>query len=329
MIALFLATALAATPTATQADELFTRAKAELKAGRVKEACGLFAESHRLEPALGALLNLASCYEQQGRLASAFLRFNEAEAWAARVSDRPRRELAAERSAALKSKLAWLALTATTPVVGEVARVGTEPEAPLGGAPLVVPVDSGLVHVTVSAPGMQAWSADIDAPAPGTTRSLAVPALVSLKPAIVVLQPSDAPTTQKSEPIITAATEPAPILVQQPRVISTGPSSGAVVLTAVSATVAAAGAAGLIWTFVSLDELDAQKTGRIAAWDNEAIVARLNTMRVVYPAAWAAAGVGAAGTLVGAILCATTSKTTTVGVVPTRDGATLTVRGEF
>ena len=34
MIALFLATALAATPTATQADELFTRAKAELKAGR-------------------------------------------------------------------------------------------------------------------------------------------------------------------------------------------------------------------------------------------------------------------------------------------------------
>lgn len=77
--AIALATAAQAqSTTAAAADALFRRAREDLKAGRTAEACARFAESQKLEPSAGALLNLAECSAREGHLALALTRVEEA-----------------------------------------------------------------------------------------------------------------------------------------------------------------------------------------------------------------------------------------------------------
>jgi hypothetical protein len=59
------------------ADDLFQRGKDRMAAQQFAEACPLFAESYRLDPAGGTLQNLAVCYEGLGLWASAHARFVE------------------------------------------------------------------------------------------------------------------------------------------------------------------------------------------------------------------------------------------------------------
>ena len=47
----------------------FDEARKLLKMGDTAAACDKLAESQRLEPAVGTLLNLATCYEKLGRTA--------------------------------------------------------------------------------------------------------------------------------------------------------------------------------------------------------------------------------------------------------------------
>ncbi|GAC1352762.1 MAG: hypothetical protein NVS3B20_13790 [Polyangiales bacterium] len=63
------------------ADALFREAKASIARGEIDRACAMFAESNRLEPAVGTLLNLADCEERRHRIAQAsqlFVRAKEA-----------------------------------------------------------------------------------------------------------------------------------------------------------------------------------------------------------------------------------------------------------
>lgn len=65
------------------ADALFRAGKELLESGKVAEACAKLAESQRIDPRLGTLLNVAACHEQEGRTATAWSEFNEAASQAA------------------------------------------------------------------------------------------------------------------------------------------------------------------------------------------------------------------------------------------------------
>src|SRR5258705_13207662 len=78
------------------AQALFDQAKQLLADGRTAEACPKLEESQRLEPRSGTLINLARCYEQLGRLASAWSKYIEA-ATSAKASGNTEREAVARQ----------------------------------------------------------------------------------------------------------------------------------------------------------------------------------------------------------------------------------------
>ena len=61
-----------------RADQLFNHAKAAMARGELQLACAELAESQRLDPAPGTLLNLAKCEEKQNKVASAHAHVAEA-----------------------------------------------------------------------------------------------------------------------------------------------------------------------------------------------------------------------------------------------------------
>lgn len=158
-----LVTAARAEPSTSEAramaETLFFTGRGLMEAGRYAEACQKFAESYRLDPAAGTLLNLAVCHEKEGKIASAWGEFKQALS-DAKKADRPdREELAAEHIAAIEPELPFLAINVPPDarVIGlEVVRNGSPLLSGSWGTEL--PVDPGPVEIVVRAPGYVAQS---------------------------------------------------------------------------------------------------------------------------------------------------------------------------
>jgi len=151
----------------------FTRAKELVKEGNYAEACPLFEASHRADPQIGALLNVADCHEHVGRTASAWAEFRESEELATKRHD-PRATYAKERTDALAGRLAKLRVTAPAIAGLVVRRDGVDVTLFVGKE---LPVDPGDHVVSASAPGRVEWKTTVAIAAEPKTTALDVPAL--------------------------------------------------------------------------------------------------------------------------------------------------------
>jgi hypothetical protein len=167
------------------AEALFQDGRRLIAEQRYAEACSKFAESERLEPAIGTLLNLATCHAAEGKTASAWSEFTRALSQAQRDNRTDVIELAQARIAELAPKLAKLVLEVgpESEVDGlEVRLDGQVLQKPAWG--IVAPIDPGKHAVTASAPGHVGWETELDI-ASGELRTQAVPKLVEQRPALV------------------------------------------------------------------------------------------------------------------------------------------------
>ena len=175
----------------TSAQALFEEGRRLMAENQYAEACPKFAESQRLDPGAGTLLNLALCYEKNNQLASAWVTYNEAAADADR-SGRPEWVKRGKEKAAALAPM----LTTLTVIVSKNAHIDglevTRDGQPLSSAEwgLKVPVDGGDHVIEARAPGHETWTTHVKAPAKSAALTVNV----------AVLTKSATPT--KVEPVI-------------------------------------------------------------------------------------------------------------------------------
>jgi len=134
-----------------EAEAAFREGRKAVQAGDWATACARFAESERIEPAPGTLLNLADCEEHTGHLVSAHEHFGVAASGFPRNDTR--RALALSREAQLDKRIVRLTLRlAPSAPADAVVHEGDAivPTSALGSPMLV---DPGPLALIVTAPG--------------------------------------------------------------------------------------------------------------------------------------------------------------------------------
>jgi tetratricopeptide (TPR) repeat protein len=199
-----LAIAYAATPTralaqganAAAAEAMFQEGRALFQEGKYAEACPKLAESHRMDPATGTLLALALCHEGEGKLASAWSEYKDAESKARTEGRDDRRDLARERSQALEPRLSKLAIDVPPEVAATPGLEIKRDSAVIGPAAfgVLTPIDGGDHRIEVSAPGKKPWSTVRKVQNESDQARVAVPPL------------EDAPQTAAAPPTAAAST---------------------------------------------------------------------------------------------------------------------------
>jgi hypothetical protein len=135
----------------SEAERLFREARKLVDAGDYAAACPKFAESERLEPAPGTLVNLAECEEHTGKVIAAQEHYRLASSGYPKTDKR--HDLAAQKATALDGKIVHLTVRLGPGAPsGVTVRRGDAvvAEKDLGVA---VAVDPGALAVVVTAPG--------------------------------------------------------------------------------------------------------------------------------------------------------------------------------
>lgn len=169
--------AFATDPAAAQA--LFDQAERLMSQERWTEACAKLEESQRLDPAGGTLLHLATCRENEGRIATAWALYQDALTAARKDGRKDRAKVAQKRIDALAPRLPRLRVHVAFKnrrlegfkvlrddvIVGEAQWDET------------LPIDPGTHHLTSRAIGRKPWHARIDVPARAEEMIVEVPEL--------------------------------------------------------------------------------------------------------------------------------------------------------
>jgi hypothetical protein len=157
------------------AQALFEEGRQLRNAERWEEALAKFSASHRLDPAVGTLLNMADCYRQLGRTASAWLHYVDAVTIARNQGDGRRESYAREQALALEPRLARVVIEVEDPAPDLSVQSGglTVERGQWGSA---VPVDPGQQRIRAEAPGRIPWETTVGA-TPSATISVRIPPL--------------------------------------------------------------------------------------------------------------------------------------------------------
>jgi len=172
---------------------LFSEGRALTERGDFVHACPKFEAAARLTQWLGVQLNLADCYAQLGRTASAWVLFRKAAEHADREHDE-RAAYARARADALERALSRLEITAHDLPENAQLRLDHQElhRASWDGAAL--PIDPGEHLLEVTAPGRAAWSKRVTV-THAVTLAVEVPALATLsmrstkEPSVTAVRP--------------------------------------------------------------------------------------------------------------------------------------------
>lgn len=161
--------------TEATATALFDDGRKLMTQHRYAEACPKLAQSERLAPSGGTLINLAECYEHTGQTASAWAAWKDAAARANAAGKASAEKSALSRAAAVEPTLSKLTIAVATDsdVPGlQVRRDGV----PVGHSDLgaALPVDPGTHVVEASAPKKKAWSGKVEVAAKHTDARVTV-----------------------------------------------------------------------------------------------------------------------------------------------------------
>lgn len=160
------------------ASALFDQGKAMMGESRYSEACPKLVESYRLDPGGGTLLNVALCHAREGKHATAWAEFREAQAIAVRDGRQDRIDAAETEIQKLKPLLSYLTINVapadTAP--GLVVSIdGAAISKAAWGTPF--PVDPGRHIVIGVAPDYAPYETAVDVAATSETKVVAIPKL--------------------------------------------------------------------------------------------------------------------------------------------------------
>jgi hypothetical protein len=162
------------------AEALFNEGRSLMAAQRYDEAIAKFKASQNLDPALGTMLNLASCYERTGKIASAWAQYREVVSLARQSGEKEREDFAEQKSRELEPKISKLAIklsaAAGDPSTMTITRDGDVVSAAELAVP--IPVDPGKHVIEVRAPGKAPWSLTVEIGEGSTTKAVEIPALM-------------------------------------------------------------------------------------------------------------------------------------------------------
>ena len=152
-----------------------------LEAGRLDEACAKLEEAFDVGRGIGTQFHLASCYEKQGRSASASRAYEQVLAATIELEQKERSNFVRNKLAALEPRL--------HKIVIEPRRPAPQMTVTLDGKPLPeaewrtpFAIDPGTHTIEASAPQRTTWRQEVSSTREGQTISIAIPPLTSSSP---------------------------------------------------------------------------------------------------------------------------------------------------
>lgn len=265
---------------ADTAEKLYQQGRQSMADGRIAEACVSFAESQRIDPATGTLLNLATCHEAEGKLATAWREFEAAAAASRRDGRADREEYARQHLDGISPRLSYV--TISVPDAGRADALEVKLDGvvlPAASWGVATPLDPGVHDVAATATGRVPFAARV------TVTHLARPQTIT-----VTLVP-----VPVAAPVVTQApVEPTPASAPGER---TPPARVAGFVVGGAAVVALG--VGAVFAWRAKDKWDARNSGGLCDADDRCAPQGIEygnqaqTAATIANVAFIAAGVGA------------------------------------
>jgi hypothetical protein len=172
------------------AQTLFDEGMKLIGEGNFSSACPKLAESQRLDPGGGTLINLAMCREKEGKLASAWAAYNEALSSSIRDGRKERENAARDRLAAIMPKLSRCTLNVSPDAANAAGFELRLDDAPVRQAAwgLATPTDIGTHALVATATGKIPWKGSFTIKSDNESRTITIPTLEDV-PVVEVVQP--------------------------------------------------------------------------------------------------------------------------------------------